>query len=263
MTSNEANGRGLAAEFRLKHRLGKRPLGDLFELVHKSVGIDVLSLPAEEAEHGLLMRHPRTERFVIAVATTPHPLRQRSSIAHELGHFLAGDLDNAVDPEPGRRTNREITADAFARHLLLPIDVLTGGPRAGSPTVTLSDLSDVVREFGVSPEMATIQMRDAQLISQQTQRVWKTLTGRGLATDFGWLGYYDALAGASQEPRSPQSLMRRSVLAYKQGLLGVNELAAWYGAPAAQLLADLGEPTPSVFPRDDWDSDAPLFGESS
>ena len=80
-------------EFRAAHDLGDAPVKDMFELVHATVGIDVLSMEASDAEHGLSMRDTATGRVVIAVATTPNPMRPRSSVAHELGHVVAGDLE--------------------------------------------------------------------------------------------------------------------------------------------------------------------------
>ena len=74
-------------------------------------------MDAGDEEHGLSMRDPATGRTVIAVATTTNPLRQRTSIAHELGHVLAGDLDRPADGAPGERTPAEKQADTFARHL--------------------------------------------------------------------------------------------------------------------------------------------------
>lgn len=123
--------------------------------MHATVGIDVLSVDATEAEHGLSMVDPTTGRTVIAVATTPHPMRQRSSIAHELGHVVAGDLDSDVSWMPGDRSPAEICADAFARHLLLPLAAARRHvPSGGSPS--LSDLSALVQEFELSPAIAAI-----------------------------------------------------------------------------------------------------------
>ena len=73
---------------------------DMFELAHVVARVDVISMDASEAEHGLSMTDPATGKVVIAVATTTQPMRQRSSIAHELGHVLAGDLDGAWRTQP-------------------------------------------------------------------------------------------------------------------------------------------------------------------
>jgi Zn-dependent peptidase ImmA (M78 family) len=54
------------------HRLGVQPMDDL-------------------AEHGLTMRDPRRNAVFIGVARTRNPMRQRSTLAHELGHVLFED----------------------------------------------------------------------------------------------------------------------------------------------------------------------------
>lgn len=261
MTKNERLAKKLAEQFRDQHGLGDRPIKDMFELVHFAAGVDVISMPASEAEHGLSMNDPETGRTVIAVATTPHPMRQRSSIAHELGHVLGGDLTRSQPLMPGERTPEEIRADAFARHLLLP----SGGVRLHCHTsteeVSLADLSALVQEFEVSPAMAAIQLRDLKLIDQNTCAAWSGLSTTQLAAQFGWLSQYRSLAADSSKPRAPQSLMARAVEGYRRGVVSVTELAFWYGQDAADLEEHLGPPRSDIEiePEDDWDSDAPLF----
>jgi len=260
MTSNEQRARNLAADFRKQHGLGDGPIKDMFELVHAAAGVDVISMDASEAEHGLSMTDPATGRTVIAVATTPHPMRQRSSIAHELGHVLSGDLEGHHLPTPGQRSPQEIRADAFARHLLLPLDAIRRRFPTSEVEVFLSDLSDLVQEFEVSPHLAAIQLRTLSLIDQDTCSSWGLLSTTQLAISFGWLSQYRSLAADSAQPRAPQSLMTRAVEGYRRGVLGITELATWYGQDAADLEQQLGpQPLPQSVPDDDWDSDAPLF----
>ena len=78
MSSNEDRARKLAGAFRAEHGLALGPIKDLFELVHVFAGVDVMSMEASEAEHGLSMMDPASGRVVVAVATTVHPMRQRS-----------------------------------------------------------------------------------------------------------------------------------------------------------------------------------------
>lgn len=270
MSPNERAARQLAEAFRSEHGLGDAPVADPFELVHTALGIDVISLEAGDSEHGLSMRDPDTGRVVIAVATTPHPMRQRSSVAHELGHVLAGDLegnanlgDDSSAAAGPHRSPQEIRADAFARHLLLPADAVTARAprRAGSGSVEESALSDLCQTFEVSPSLASIQLRDCGLIDSATFERWSRLSAPTLAARHGWLGQYKALAAASQQPRAPQSLMRRAVEGYHQGVLGLAELASWYGSDTSELSDELGPP--AALGEDDLDLDAdqdePLF----
>jgi Zn-dependent peptidase ImmA (M78 family) len=258
MGSNEQEARARAEAFRNDHGLGTLPIKDVFEMSHAATGIDVFSIEAGEEEHGLSMLDVDTGRQVIVVATTPHPMRQRSSVAHELGHLLRGDLDDPEPSPPGERSPAEISADAFARHLLLPLQAVHAKVRdAGG--ASLADLSDLVQEYEVSPAIAAIQLREAKRIDETTCGEWKKLSTRQLAVQFGWLNQYDALAEASSTPRAPQALMKRAVTGYQHGVLGLAELSAWYGQSEQNLRTELGDPPPTPVADDDWDIDAPLF----
>ncbi len=260
--SNESTARARAEAFRDAHELGTSPIGDVFELVYRSTGIDVSVIDASTAEHGLTMKDPRSDRICIAVARTENPMRQRSSVVHELGHVLAGDLDSDDSLSPGSRNNAEIQADTFARHLLLPIAALAGRT-VGTPTYDDPLLSEVIQEFGVSPQVAAIQMREAGLIDASTCDAWMRLSTRHIAAINGWLDRYDQLAEDSNRARAPQGLLSRAVRAYRHGQLGLAELAAWYGRPEAELEAELGPPIEQTEPEDPWDATASIFDPPS
>lgn len=224
-----------------------------------TLDVDVMSIPIEgDDEHGLTMKDSRTGRYAIVVATTPHPMRQRSSIAHELGHVLACDLDADVELTPGSRSKEEIRADAFARHLLLPMPAVLRRHPPGSLSVGQRSLSDLVQAYGVSPAMAAIQLKNCGVINAAKQRGWSLLTAPMLASQYGWMSQYRAFAAESQSSRSPQSLMTRAVSAYQAGVLGINELAGWSGESVAELELELGTPQ-AAGEEDDWGIGVPLF----
>lgn len=99
----EADGRTAAARFRREHRLGVQPLGDLVAIIEQATGIDVAILDAGPDEHGLTMRDPARDTVFIGVARTRNPMRQRSTLAHELGHVLFGDW---ADSDAGTWSDR-------------------------------------------------------------------------------------------------------------------------------------------------------------
>lgn len=244
ITSNEQRAAALAGQVRARHSLGDLPIQDMFEFVHAATGIDVLSMAAGEAEHGLSASDPATGAIVIAVATTSHPMRQRSSIAHELGHALADDLGSPQPARPGERSPAEIRADAFARHLLLPLGSVRHRAGMLSGGQWQQNLSLLVQEFGVSPRLAAIQVRQAQLIDNGTCDRWGAMTTGQLAARCGWLSQYRSLVEDSRRPRAPQALMSRAVDGYCQGVLGLAELATWYGDEPAKLAAAIGDREP-------------------
>jgi hypothetical protein len=260
VTSNEALARGRAEEFRRNNGLSEStPIGDVFEFVQRTTGVDVMSVKADAAEYGLLMQDTASGRACIAVSVNTHPMRQRSSVIHELGHLLAGDLDGGKTLPSGVRNDAEVQADAFCRHLLLPLNAVGEGPSLeASDTSTLSAL---VQTFGVSPAIAAIQLRKAGRITSRTCTVWMNLSTRQVAAVHGWLERYDQLAAASDEPRAPQGLLARAIAAYQAGVLSINELAVWYRRDPTELEAELGVPDQSpATDSDPWDSTASIFG---
>lgn len=117
--SAEAEGSELAARSRREHRLGEQPLGDLVAVIEQATGIDVAVLEAGPDEHGMAVGGPARGTVFIGVARTRNPMRQRSTLAHELGHVLSGDWAGGDAGSWSDRSPAEIRADSFARHLLI------------------------------------------------------------------------------------------------------------------------------------------------
>jgi Zn-dependent peptidase ImmA (M78 family) len=61
------------------------------QVIEQATGIDVAVLDVGPDEHGLTMRDPGRDAVFIGVARTRNPMRQRSTLAHELGHVLFED----------------------------------------------------------------------------------------------------------------------------------------------------------------------------
>lgn len=236
MSSAEQQAKAAAEQFREKHQLGVQPLGDLVALIEQTTGHDVAVLDAVPDAHGLTMRDPARGRVFIGVARTPHPMRQRSTLAHELAHVVFDDQieDLAV------RGWEETRADAFARHLLIPLGgleaVLDDGDHANEGV-----LSAVVQRYLVSPAMAAIALRDVGAISQATVDVWRSLSTRHLATRFGWSDFYATLQEDSNRLRAPQALVSRAVAGYAAGVLSAQAVATLRGVPVDTVVAELAE----------------------
>ncbi|SNU00476.1 protein of unknown function [Ruaniaceae bacterium KH17] len=236
MASQERLGQQVAEAFRCEHGLGVQPLGDLAALIERTTGHDVAILDAPPDEHGLTMRDPERGRVFVGVARTLNPMRQRSSLAHELAHLVFGDSAQAL----GERTPVEIRADAFARHLLIPVEGLKGF--LGAPSeVDSSRLSDVVQWFLVSPAVAAIQMRDAGYVEPELATAWMKLSTAQLATRFGWSDYYATLQADSDRLRAPQGLLARAIRGYEFGVVGAQAIATLRGRSVEEVLAELDE----------------------
>jgi Zn-dependent peptidase ImmA (M78 family) len=236
----EKEGSESAARFRKDHHLGVQPLGDLLEVIEQATGVDVAVLEAGLDEHGLTMRDPARGTVFIGVARTRNPMRQRSTLAHELGHVLFEDW---VDSDTGDWRDRgpaEIRADAFARHLLIPVEGLREFIGARSP-VGLSTLSAVVQRFLVSPQIATIALRQAGYIDDATKQEWMTLSAPQLAARFGWTDQYQVLQAGSDRRRAPQRLLARAITGYEEGVLSAQAMATLRGISLEALVEELGK----------------------
>lgn len=217
-----------------------QPLGDLLEVIEQATGIDVAVLDVGPDEHGLTMRDPARGAVFIGVARTRNPMRQRSTLAHELGHVLFGDWIDNDRGDWSDRSPAEIRADAFARHLLVPAEGLREFITARS-TIGLSALSAVVQRFLVSPQIAAIALRQARYIDEAAKQEWMTLSAPQLAARFGWTDQYQALQASSDRRRAPQRLLARAITGYAEGVLPAQAIATLRGISLEDILEELGE----------------------
>ncbi len=241
----EVDGRAAAERFRVEHRLGWQPLGDLVALIEQSADIDVAVLDAGPDEHGLTMRDPRRDTVFIGVARTRHPMRQRSTLAHELAHVVFGDWADNTTCDWSAPSPTESRATAFARHLLVPGEGLTAFLDEGHE-VDLPTLSAVVQRFLVSPKIATIALEQAGHIDADTRSAWWAVTAPQLAVRFGWGDQYRALQADSNRRRAPQQLLARAVRGYTEGVVSAQTIATLRGITADEAATELREA--GVFP---------------
>jgi Zn-dependent peptidase ImmA (M78 family) len=238
--SAEAEGSELAARFRREHHLGEQPLGDLAAIIEQATGIDVAVLDAGPGEHGMAVRDPARGTVFIGVARTRNPMRQRSTLAHELGHVLSGDWAGSDASSRSDRSPAEIRADSFARHLLAPADGLRGFLGTRRPA-SLPVLSTVVQRFLASPQIAAIALEQAGYIDEAAKRDWMALSAPHLAARFGWSDQYQALQAGSDQRRAPQRLLARAIAGYAEGVLPAQAIATLRGMPLDTVLAELEE----------------------
>jgi Zn-dependent peptidase ImmA (M78 family) len=231
----ESLGRAAAENFRREHRLGTQPIADLVSTIELVAGIDVAILDANPDQHGMAVRDPARDAVIIAAARTRNPMRQRSTLAHELGHVLFGDFTAQLYEG---RSPEEIRADTFARHLLVPVEALheTFQDRA---ELTAADLSAVVQRFMASPSLVALQFNQAGLIDAALCQEWRALSTPQLATRFGWSDQYAALQAESFQRRAPQRLLARAIDGYRAGVVSSSAIARLRRLSTEQVEAEL------------------------
>ncbi len=103
-------------------------------------------------------------------------VRQRFTLAHELGHHVLGhgsSVDDARalagDGGAGGQAMDERCANAFAAELLIPPDAARAWvAQAGADPAALETVVRFAAQFGVSAPMACIRLRTAKLVDADT-----------------------------------------------------------------------------------------------
>ncbi len=222
--SAESAGQAGAISYREKHDLGTQPLPDLVALIESTQDVDVAVLDAAADEHGMTVYDPERRVVMMAVARTANPMRQRNSLAHELGHLVFKDYGRSRGHNNwSERSQPEIRADAFARHLLVPLGALANLPEYRP--LTESDLSALVQRFRASPTLVAIQLHAARVIDTGTKTAWSAISTPTLAARHGWTDQYRVLQAASNSRRAPQRLLMRATDGYIAGVLSLQAIA--------------------------------------
>lgn len=225
----EVDGRDAAEEFRDRHGLGLLPLGDLVTLIEQTTGVDVAVLDVHASEHGMTICDPTLGTTIIGVARTPHPMRQRSTLAHELAHVLFEDADRPVWTTTWSASDEaEERARAFARHLLIPQQGLLPPPRTNG-AFDAQDLSHLVQRYLVSPPLALVALRQRGVVTAEEASRLGRINTPDLATRFGWMDRYRQLQANSDSSRAPQLLLARAIAGYQAGVLGAGAIARLRG----------------------------------
>jgi Zn-dependent peptidase ImmA (M78 family)/transcriptional regulator with XRE-family HTH domain len=147
--------------------LGKRPACALTKVLEQEYGVKLLYTPLSDAGSAASIVHPAWGS-VIAVNSEEAPWRRAFDLGHELFHLLTWD---AVMPEemesPDLHNDLETKANRFSSSLLLPENEVRGELRkllSRSDSVSLSDLVDLAREFGVSTRALLYRLANLRLM---------------------------------------------------------------------------------------------------
>ncbi|MGP4088200.1 helix-turn-helix domain-containing protein [Streptomyces sp. KR55] len=147
----------------------------------ETFGVDVAVTQLPDGVDGLAW-HTDTFRLIL-VKPTEIWTRQRFTLAHELGHILAQDAQEAVvesDVAPGRQKDlTEVRANVFASNLLMPEpEVRHHFEQLADSHGKLSDdaFSALVVGFKVSPSALAARLSQLRLIEAQSAQHYRGLT---------------------------------------------------------------------------------------
>lgn len=210
---------------------------DLAGAIEAEFGIDVAVAPLGEGVDGLAVATPQV-RMILA-APTAVPYRQRFTIAHELGHLLAGDnqevhLDEDIFAANSKTTSSERRANAFAAALLMPGGRLREA--VGHGRLDESAFCRLVAALRVSPAALAHRLRDLDLIDGMAFARFKAISAKRAATVAGSSAQLVADAGRAAARRTPGLLARDTYEAYEQGHTTLRLHATVLGEPNSERL---------------------------
>jgi Zn-dependent peptidase ImmA (M78 family)/transcriptional regulator with XRE-family HTH domain len=193
-------------------------LADLPAAVEVAFGADVAVGDLGLGFDGLSVITPEIK--LILVARGVIPWRQRFTIAHELGHLLAGDdqglhLDQDVLDRAHQGQPTERRANAFAAEFLMPEARLRAA--AGSSGLTREGFAELVCSLRVSPSALAYRLLNFRLIDSMTCDRFKVMSAQQAAELAGRLEQLAADVATANQVRPPGLLTRDTYAAYAAG----------------------------------------------
>lgn len=153
-----------------------QPVADLLELVEGQLEVPVLIEQFEAKDiAGVLLRHASGDRFV-GINADHHPVRQRFTLAHELGHLHLGHqprVELARDVFGGASTDpQEVEANYFAAEFLAPRQAVTAWLEEHDEigTVTAEAAARLALSFGIAFPTACYRLERAGAIGATAKR---------------------------------------------------------------------------------------------
>lgn len=211
---------------------------DLASGIERVYGVDVGILDLGDSVDGVCA--VQGQAAVILAAPTPVAARQRFTLAHELGHFLAGDdqgLRIDVDIMNPGRDGSEQRANAFAAAFLMPQHLLV--ERLGGDEPTREDVATLAVELGVSPSALAYRLERLRLIDGMTAARLADMTGKQAQQLSGEAARWSQLVTTAKEERVPRHLAEYLYEAYIDGRTTLRPYARLLEADVEELRASL------------------------
>jgi Zn-dependent peptidase ImmA (M78 family) len=215
------------------HAAGAAALNTVIEEVF---GVDVAVVELVEGFDGMAVSAPDVK--LIVLATSHVPARQRFTLAHELGHLLAGDdqsvhLDQDIYDKAQARDPSETQANSFASAFLMPEDLLRQA--VGSTGLTETGFAGLACDLAVTPSALAYRLLQLRLIDAGSCDRYRGLTGSRAAQLAGRGEQFAYMVTEATRPRPPGLLVRDTYAAYAAGAATLRPYAYLLGADVDDL----------------------------
>jgi Zn-dependent peptidase ImmA (M78 family) len=213
---------------------------DLPDAVERSFGADVTIMDLGSGCDGLSVITDQVK--LILLGRSRVPWRQRFTLAHELGHLLAGDdqglhLDVDIFDRQHSRLDSERQANAFATAFLMPESTLRDA--AGNRAITAETFARLSSSLRVSPSALAYRLQRLGLIDAFGCSEFRAYSARRVAELAGTAADLATDIATAQRDRPPGLLVRDAFAAYTAGATTVQPYAQLLGVDPEQLRISL------------------------
>lgn len=216
--------------------LGSAPAPDMFTLV-ESAGCLCVVRPMQADLDAVYV--PSPTGLTLLNGSRPG-IRQRFTLAHELAHHLFHSTSVVVDLDLFSRDRRELLANAFAAHFLMPADGLRMELRQHfgiERPATAEHAFWLAYYFGVSMDALCFQLGNTGLATSQATTAWRSVKRKAL---LAVLGLDEQASSEAVQNRWPPEFIQRLQFGLSQGMLGHQEVERHLGGDrAATKLVEL------------------------
>jgi Zn-dependent peptidase ImmA (M78 family)/transcriptional regulator with XRE-family HTH domain len=213
---------------------------DLPSLVEEVFGADVAVIELADGFDGLAVSSAGAKLVVLAISRIP--ARQRYTLAHELGHLLAGDdqdvhLDRDIYGKAQARDPSEMRANGFASAFLMPANLLR--PAVGPDGLTETGFAALACDLRVSPSALAFRLSQLRLIDAGRCDRYKRITAARAAAIAGRGNEFAQSVTEANKLRPPALLAQDAYAAYETGAATLRPYANLLGVDVDDLRQEL------------------------
>jgi Zn-dependent peptidase ImmA (M78 family)/transcriptional regulator with XRE-family HTH domain len=209
---------------------------DLPSVVEETFGADVAVVALDAGFDGLAASSEDAK--LIVLGTSQLPARQRFTLAHELGHLLAGDdqgvhLDRDIYDKAQAKDPSEMRANSFSSAFLMPENILREA--VGRNGLAEPGFAALACDLKVTPSALAFRLKDLRLIDSGTCDRYRSLSAAKAATIAGRGEELARRVAMASTPRLPGLLVRDAYAAYETGATTLRPYANLLGVDVDEL----------------------------